>query len=568
MPYRPQNTPVLNGLNEDENPASLLPGQLREAINTARLGNLTGTRPGLVRDTVYDANITSNPAVQGIHEFRQGRDAGRQLVVVANGKVYRTEDTEVTSSSPTITAGAQHLWSFANHQSLMYAAGGASGDSIWTWDGNTSNAATARLAGLGLRPKYVFAKFGVLFLAGFQTGTDFFNNPLVARYSNYGETTTDETSWPTSNCIPGELLGENPGVGSYGGEEVSTGLASYQDNRGDFLLFLTSKRILAFSLNPNVTSNANRFIQTDAIANGCVSQHAFVDLGYDQGDAVYVSRHGVHSIALSQQYGNRENTFLSYPIRKTWETVNQAELERITATYWPDEGMVLFAVPTGSNSTPDTILCMDIKGAGRLSPDSVRWYKWKLSDSLSANYLRMAREPSNNQQVVYIGGSAGHVGHFSRTSYADFGSAYAVSFRTKDDDYGFPSIEKSVGNTFVMANGSGEYLPTHTYMLDDASITGVTSTLEMTLPGFTLAANADGDAGTGEGGYEVGSTLGVGVDDGTLGSGDNLIRDRIRGVGSAFTISHKFAHAASNEPFFIGTIIQDVAVRGMADEAA
>ena len=556
MPYQPQNTSVLNGLNEDENPASLLPGQLREATNAARLGNLTGTRPGLVRDTVYDANITSNPAVQGIHEFRQGRDDGRQLVVVANGKVYRTEDTEVTSSSPTITAGAQYLWSFANHQSLMYAAGGASGDSIWTWDGNTSNAATARLAGLGLRPKYVFAKFGVLFLAGFQNGTDFFNNPLVARYSNYGETTTDETSWPTSNCIPGELLGENPGVGAYGGEEVSTGLASYQDNRGDFLLFLTSKRILAFKLNPNVTSNANRFIQTDAIANGCVSQHAFVDLGYDQGDAVYVSRHGVHSIALSQQYGNRENTFLSYPIRKTWETVNQAQLERITATYWPDEGMVLFAVPTGSNTTPDTILCMDIKGAGRLSPESVRWYKWKLAGSLSPNYLRMARLPTSNEEVVYLGGSAGHLGHFSRTSYADFGSAYPVSFRTKDDDFGFPSIEKGVGNAFVMANGSGDYLPTHTYMLDDASITGVTSTLEMTLPGFEL-----GDTSTGD-------TIGTAAADGTLGSGENLIRDRVRGVGSGFTIAHKFMHAGNNEPFFIGSITQDVAVRGMADEAA
>ena len=559
---------MLNGLNEDENPASLLPGQLREAINTARLGNLTGTRPGLIRDSVYDANITSNPAVQGIHEFRQGRDDGRQLVVVANGKVYRTEDTEVTSSSPTITAGSQHLWSFANHQSLMYAAGGNSGDSIWTWDGNTSNAATARLAGLGLRPKYVFAKFGALFLSGFQTGTDFYNNPLVARYSNYGETTTDETSWPTSNCIPGELLGENPGVGAYGGEEISTGLASYQDNRGDFLLFLTSKRILAFQLNPNVTSNANRFIQTDAIANGCVSQHAFVDLGYDQGDAVYVSKHGIHSIALSQQYGNRENTFLSYPIRKTWETVNQSKLDRVSAAYWPDEGMVIFAVPTGSSSTPDTILCMDIKGSGRLSPESVRWYKWKLAGSLSANYLRMAREPSSNKEVVYLGGSAGHLGHFSRSSYSDFASSYAVTFRTKDEDFEYPTIEKGVGNAFIMANGSGDYFPTHTYMLDDASITGATSSLEMTLPGFTLAANADDDAGTGEGGYEVGSTLGVEAADGTLGSGENLIRDRVRGVGSGFTISHKFAHAGNNEPFFIGAITQDVAVRGMADEAA
>ena len=85
-----------------------------------------------------------------------------------------------------------------------------------------------------------------------------------------------------------------------------------------------------------------------------------------------------------------------------------------------------------------------------------------------SNVLRMARLPTSNEEVVYLGGSAGHLGHFSRTSYADFGSAYPVSFRTKDDDFGFPSIEKGVGNAFVMANGSGDYLPTHTYMLDDA----------------------------------------------------------------------------------------------------
>ena len=559
MPYQPQNLPLMNGLNEDENPAALLPGQLSIATNCCRKGNMTGTRPGIVRDSEYDATIAGEKHVVGMHEFRQDRDEGRKFVAITNGLIYRTDSDQVTKTSvsnPLITEGAANLWSFANHQSIMWAAGGASNNHIWTWDGDPSNAAVARLTGLSLKPRYVFAKWGVLFLSGFRDGTAHYNNPLVARYSDYAATSTDETSWPTSNSIPGELLGENPGVGAFGGEEISTGIAQYQDNRGEFLLFLTNKRILAFTLNPNVTSNANRFIQTDAIANGCVSQHAFVDLGYDQGDAVYVSRHGVHSMALSQQFGNRENSFLSWPIRKTWETVNQlpAALESITAAYWPDEGLVLIAVPTGSSTSPDTILAMDIKGARSLNPDAIRWYKWRLSGDLTPHYLKTAREPSGNKDVVYLGGAKGEVGFFSRTVYSDLGAAYSVSFQTKDDDYGFPSIEKSIGNGFVMINGSGDYRPNHTYMLDDSSITGITQSLEVTLPGFELGSG--------------GSDLGSGATAGTLGGGENLVRDRLRGVGSGYSVAHRFGHGGIAEPFFIGTVTQDVAVKGMADEAA
>ena len=164
----------------------------------------------------------------------------------------------------------------------------------------------------------------------------------------------------------------------------------------------------------------------------------------------------------------------------------------------------------------------------------------------------MARLPTSNEEVV-AWRISGHLGHFSRTSYADFGSAYPVSFRTKDDDFGFPSIEKGVGN--VRDGERIRRLPAHAYLhADDASITGVTSTL--------------GDYRVELGDTSTGDTIGTTAADGTLGSGDNLIRDRVRGVGSGYTIAHKFMHAGNNEPFFIGSITQDVAVRGMADEAA
>lgn len=549
MRYRPFTLNDFGGINEDENPSAIAPNQLREAINCARRGSMTGTRPGIAYDTEYTEAISGTPAVQGIHEFRASRDATRYLVSVAGGSVYYDFNSTIAKSSCTITAGQNNVWTFANYQSLLWAAGGLQAtDSIWSWNGNTANSATGRLSGLSIYPKYVFAKFNTLFLGG-MNGTAAYDNPLCGRYADYATDATNAANWPTANTIPGTALGQNPGVGSYG-EEFNTGFGSYQDNRGEFLMFLTNKRIVSFVENPAVTSNETRFVASDMIANGCVDQRAFVDLGYDQGDAVYVSENGIHSMALSQEYGNRVNSFLSWPIRKTWETISRSRLKYAVASYWPTEGLVLFAFSTGSSTTHNLILAMDIRGAQSINPDSVRWYKWYLAAPV-ANVLRAARDP-DGLPTIYIGGTAGQVARFTRTAYSDLGSAIPVSFRSKDEDFAAPASEKSIGDTFVMVSGSGNYMPTHTYILDDGSRTGKQTGLSVTLSGWEI--------GTGSGGGIIGTI--------EIGSGENVSRDRIRGVGSGFTISHKFSHTAASQPFFVGQITQDVAGQGIADEAA
>lgn len=546
MPYEQTKLGPLGGLNEDEDPTAIRADQLRLATNTSRRGSLTGTRPGCIFDTTYTAAISGTPPVQGIYEFRSGRDDGRQLVVVAGTNVYYGLASTLTKSSCTITSGNANLWTFASYQNLLWAAGGASGDSIWSWDGNTANAATGRLSGLGIKPKYVFSKFNTLFLGGFYDGTTASNNPLVARYCDYGTDATNAANWPTSNTIPGAALSQNTGVGSFGAE-FNTGFGSYQDNRSDVLLFLTNKRILAFSQNPAVTSDEDRFIQTDAIPNGCVSQHAFVDLGFDQGDAVYISPNGIHSIALSQQFGNRVNSFLSWPIRQTWETINRSLIHRFTASYWPTEGMVLFAIATGSKTYLDTILCMDIRGASQISPDTIRWYKWPI-EAVDTNLIMPARD-ADGKPRIYLGSQGGKVGYFSRGGYADFGTAYSVAFRTKDSDYGYPMTEKSCGDAFFVVSGSGTYTPRHQFIFDDGSVLGAINNIEINATGFVL----------GSGGGLLGST--------PLGGPDRLSRDRVPGTGSGHTISHKFTHSGNNEPFWIGQISHEVAAQGIADEA-
>ena len=570
MPFQTYTINSYAGLNEDENPMALAPDQLREATNCCRLGNLTGTRPGLVRDAEFDADIddSGSETVEGIYEYRQDRDENRKLVVVAKGEIYASDDgTALTQSGGlTLTAGADNLWTFANFQNNLWAAGGAAGDDVWTWDG--SGNPTERLDTIfgpgGIHPKYVFSKFQTLFLGGFQNGgTNFYDNAFAARYCDYAADATDPLNWPNSNVIPGELLGENPGGASFG-NEYNTGFGSYQDNSGDFLMYLSNRRILAFRENPSVSSNANRFVQTDAIATGCVSQHAYVDLGLDQGDAVYMSEHGIHSMALSQQYGNRENNFLTWPIRKTWETLNRSKLEKSQGAYWPEEGLVLFGIPTGSSTFLNLILAMDIKGVTKLSPDTVRWYKWIIpSGVMSLNYLTAARDPDGIPRI-YVGGQAGEVAPFTRSAYSDLGSSIPVAFRGKDEDVGFPTNSKAIGDAWLMVGGAGTYKPTLSYLVDDGRTVSSTHPLSVALPGFVL----DNSSGNLSGASTLDNAAGNLGGAGTLGGVFNLTRDRIDGYGEGFTVSHRFSHSGVNEPFFIGQVSQEVAGNGISTEAS
>ncbi|GEM_PF-5160424 len=565
MPYQSYTINSYAGLNEDENPVALAPNQLREATNCCRLGNLTGTRPGLVRDTEYDANISGTPAVQGIYEYRNGRDENRKMVVVAGGAIYTDDTTTVTQSGTTITSGAANTWTFASYQNNLWAAGGSSGDTVWSWDG--SGSATARLTtlfgGVNAKPQFVFQKFDTIFLGGFFDGTDPWNNPLVARYADYAADATDPLSWPNSNTIPGQNLGENSGGGSYG-NEFNTGFGSYQDNSGDFLLFLTNRRILSFRLNPSVYNNASRFILTDAIATGCVSQNAFVDLGLDQGDAIYMSEHGIHSMALSQQFGNRENNFLSWPIRKTWETLNRSMMGRAYGAYWPEEGLVVFAVATGSSTSLNLLLAMDIKGVTQLSPDTVRWYNWPIPSGVVApNCIIPGRDPQGTPRI-YLGGQGGEVAPFNRSTYSDLGNSIAVAFRGRDEDVGFPMSSKAIGDTWLMVGGSGSYMPSISVVTDDGRKSAFQKSLTVALPGFVL----DNAAGNLSGASTMDNAAGNLSGAGTLGGDFNLTRARVDGFGEGFTLSHRFTHNGANEPFFIGQISQNVAGNGISIEAA
>ena len=536
----------LGGINEDENPQSLRPFDLRIGSNCARKGGTLGTRPGVkYGDTDYAAALAGTPGIQGLYEFIRNKDADRDVVVVADGAVYKNNvDAALGKGGATITTGDNNLWTFAVFQDKLFAAGGALNDDFWYWDGTGAGSGVIAPIALGLNVEFVFSKWNMLFVCGMD-GTTFDDNALVYRYCDFATDATDPLNWKSSNSIPGQLLGENFGVDARG-DEYATGFGSYTDNRGDFLIALTNKRIVSFGINPTLTSNADAFIVVDTVPTGCVNQNAFVSLGLDSGEAIYMSRDGVHSLAQSQQYGNKVGQYLSWPIRNTFKTLNPNRFDNVSAAYWRNEGMVLFSVSTGSETVNNLILCLDIRGADVISQETVRWYKWELN-GITCNRIVPMRG-SDGKPYPYVGGIAGEVVRFDRDSYSDLTTgAISTTIQTKDEDFGIPGREKHIGDLYVSMQGLGGATVQHSFMLDDGGKTGQTSLLDVPNTGSLW--------GTGVWGTAV------------WGTQNTVKRHRVPGVGSSPTLGHRFTHTGANKAFWVGLINQELMISGPSDDS-
>lgn len=541
------------GLVEEEHPLGRKPTDLVEARNVARKGFMLGTRPTIeLDDADYDAALSGTPGIQAIYEYRYSKATSRQLLVVAGGSVYKDDSSGAIAEtgSPAISTGNDYRWTFATFADKVYAVGGkptATTDDLWVRSGTgnvTKIDMTAFAGAITAGAQFIFSKWNFLFLGGLN-GTTYYDNPMAGRYANWGTDPATTTNWPAANVIPGVTLGQNFGPGSYGAE-YNTGWGSFTDNRDDFLLFLTNRRIVPFVPNLALTGNEDAFTQSDSIDVGCVSQHAFVNLGQDIGDAIYMSENGIHSLAMSKQYGNRVSEYLSWPIRQTFAGLNKSRLKYTTSAYWPDEGLVLFLVATGSSTTQNKILCLDIRGAKQITPDDVRWYTWDFDSSITPNVIAAARG-SDDKPYVYMGDLQGRVTRFVRDTYEDVGKRVTVAIQTANEDYQLPVKTKVVGDTYVLMQGEGDYRVTHNYVFDDGSRSGQFHRLSVP-PGGALW-----DTGT--------------WDTSVWGGTTETQRQRIYGTGTSPTIAHRFTHNGLGEPFWIGSLTQEAFVSGPTPDA-
>lgn len=488
----------LRGLNEDENPSSLKDADLVQAENVYFRGNGVGTRPGLEDEGAsedYENALAGTPAINGIHEFRYGVDANRKMVVTAGTNIYADDGTTVTGTC-TLTAGADNYRTFAEHKDALYSAGGANGDTFFKYTG-TGNASAVTFqsdtnadgaADTSIDCKYVFQKWNYGFAAG-MNGTLPDDNPMVVRYSALN----DMDSWPVANTIGGtSAVG---GLDAYGDNYI-TGLADWTDNKGDWLLILTRKRIYSVVQNAN---SLDPFYVDSEIQNGCVGQRAFVSLGTDSGEAIYMSEYGIHSLRQSQEHGLASDRFLSWPIRKTFAGLRRSRLKYTRAAYWPDEGLVVFLVTSGQSATAhNMMLILDVRGVESLTADTARWSVWRLGGSTVLNEIVTARAGTAYTSAplryfVYGGTTAGRICRFNPlAAYSDRGTGFTSRVQTAHRNMGLPGTTKGLGDVWIhLQRSSGtSFDPILRPIYNYGAQPGAQIPFTMTLGGATLGSTS------------------------------------------------------------------------------
>lgn len=562
MPFQSIFVNQYQGLNEDENPHALGDSDLTVARNVWRRGRSTGTRPGTQRDQdVYSSDITSTPEVVGLADFRRSRNTNRNLVAIVPGKVYTAPATEVTQTAGVvITNASKELVTTTQHRDILYGAGGdvETSDLPWYYDkddtlgsGNTDLQLLpmVNLSAAQIRPRWIYHWSNYLFAGGWGDSTLYDNSagPGIVRYSALNQGTV----WPVQNSFGGF---SSVGGFSAAGDEFVTGCNSYQDNNGKWLNILTNRAIYTVAQNANPTFP---FQLTDKVANGCVNHHAYVNLGLDVGDAVYLSEQGVHSLRQSQAHGNREDAFISFKIRKTFDTINRSALDQAVGAYWRERGLVLFAVPTGSNTKNNLILALDVRDLASGSPlapgrdltaENARWYTWELEDdSDHAASVLLSGQDADLNWTVFGGNYKGQVFEFTEDVFSDMGAQYTSEFQTKHYTLGSPFSRKLVGDILVDIQPGGDQRPIMTTVFDFGR--NVSSGNSLTMPKSTTKWGPTGTMSWG------GSKW---------GEGDVNVQNLVYGLGSGDSVGWNFKHSGTNEPFYVAQLAAQIDEMGPA----
>jgi hypothetical protein len=316
-------------------------------------------------------------------------------------------------------------------------------------------------------------------------------------------------------------------------------MSSFRDNTGDYLMLLYNDHIQTVNLNPQSGFNVPFFV-SDKIANGCVNQRAYVSLGLDAGDAIYMSERGVHALKQSQTHGTKSDTFISWKIRPFFKGLNRNRLKYAVGAYDFRNGRVLFAVTTGSNVTHDAILCLDVKDDDTITADNARWSIWYIGGSKSINELKMLRD-ENDVWRMHFGTTTGEVGYFNDDTFKDFGVSYVSRFQTAHDAMGSTLTSKNLGDVNVTLQPGGSYKPQINFHFDYGR--NVSKNRYLKMAAITGAE--------------------WGVDDwsqGVWAEGYATWSDKVYGSGSGSTVGFSIEH--QGDPFFISSIDYQIRITG------
>lgn len=224
------------------------------------------------------------------------------------------------------------------------------------------------------------------------------NNP---DYLHYCET-FDETLWlgfGDSGALP-----INPGDGDPQG---ITNAYAYKE------FVIAAKQDVRYRIIGDSPEN----FQVQKISDG-LGNEGSMSIPVDETDVVFISRRGIHSQAVTDQYGDVASAYLSADIKPTFNLFEAERLKFTQGTYIPELNSFAMSISERGKSSPEDLWLFNVSVQVPNKNKPGAWYRWP-NQSCTA----VTRQLTSGKHKIIMGTGAGRIVRAQlANNYADFGT--------------------------------------------------------------------------------------------------------------------------------------------------
>lgn len=142
---------------------------------------------------------------------------------------------------------------------------------------------------------------------------------------------------------------------------------------------------------------------------GCISHNSCIAV--DMDDVYFMSDRGMHSLTVTEKYGDFEGAYLSMDIQRTFNTWSKTQLEFSQGVWIPRLNSVMWAV-SENGTRLDALWLYDIRYKA--------WYRWT---GFNPTALFRVDEVSTSRKRAYFGDNAGRLSKCQKAdTYHDYAS--------------------------------------------------------------------------------------------------------------------------------------------------
>lgn len=506
------------GLNEDDQPGGLQANELRIARNVYWKGRALSSRPGATR--IQTTAINSAAAGTGVWQLVRNQGTTLDNIAVFGNKLYKgareAAPTDITGAVA-ITAGQNNLVTFTHFNDIALMVNGV--DSPWKWSGAGNAAAIG-----GSPPIFntMLAKWNRVFGAGHAAA------PRTIRFTPLG----DPETW-TSTLTVAAILGDSSSAVE--GRDFIWQIGHLGDSA-----FVGLQNSLGRILYTGDATTPFRYNQLSEF--GVEGAHNYVAVG---NGGYFLTNRGVHFIRPSDILITYESSLISgRRLKTTFDSLNKGRIKYTYGTLYQTRGgnlLVLWPLTTGSGSTHDIVLVMDVTDGPGTEHFAV-WSGW------DANSFGIVRNTSSQREELLFTSTVGYVWQPDDGTTSDNTAAYIAEAATRWEDFGVPSEKKNFRDLYLEAKQTGSFNLNIDVYFDYATTAAQLVTV-------SLAGASQALWGTAVWGTDVWATLG-------------FIRDYLLGVDDGVVISFRFYTTGANQPWSLYKAVPAVEAVGEAKETA